>query len=415
MSKQLSKARHTSRALVLGRAMHAPWNEGTRVIGRNLARSIALLCPTDIISLTHEQFQDQVTGDTTVEHVYAHVQYGAAGDYAGLPGIARQIDRILSQHRVERAHLIGLPLALSWWLKRRRVRVTTHITLTQQAYMGRLEHLRASLAWRVFDRWIDAYACTSEQIRTTLLQQGYDPRKLHVILPPLDLACYRPIERGAARQTLGIDPDTFAVVYVGTVSPLRFPAADIMRALQIASASIPRLTLEVYAPAATHDYNAAWLNNNVRQAMQGINIPVTTHLKDLSELEKATLYSAADVVLIPFAAPVAVEPPLTLLEAMACRTCVAVSPHGNRSGIVKHGDNGVTFSSPEELGAHLRALYALGPEGRDVFGAHAQHYVTTHHSFDAIAQAISRMWEAMDKRPDQRLDTAKDSDALCQR
>jgi glycosyltransferase involved in cell wall biosynthesis len=393
--ERMNRKQASGTALVLGRALHSPWNEGTRVIGRDLARAISLRRSVSTISLTAETYRGQRDERLPVDHVYSWGPYGIIGDYVGLAGILRRIQKRLAQQRVDVTHLVGLPLAIAPLLRLGRSRVITHVVMTRQMYMGRIEHMRAALAWRVFDRWIDMYACTSQQIHADLLMKGYNPQKLRMIPPPLDVDLFQPRDRVAARQQLGMSPDAFIVVYVGTVSPLRFPAPDIMHGLSLASATIPNLQMEIFAPVATHGYNKQWAEENVQRAAGEVEIPVRLQLKDLSEPEKALVYSAADVVLLPFIAPVAVEPPLTLLEAMACHAVVAVAPFANRSNIVRNGENGMLYANPEEFASRLEHAHEIGAEGRAALGVYARRTVVETNSFEAIADAIETAWSAI--------------------
>ncbi len=385
-------------ALVLGRALHSPWNEGTRVIGRDIARAISSRRPVSTISLTGEAYRGRQDERLPVDHVYSSAPYGIIGDYVGLGGVLRRIQKRFAQQRVDVTHLVGLPLAIAPFLRLRRSRVVSHVVMTRQMYMGRIEHMRAALAWRVFDRWIDIYACTSKQIHNDLLQKGYNPAKLLTIPPPLDVELFQQQDRASARQQLGMSPDAFIVIYVGTVSPLRFPAPDIMRGLSLASATVPSLAMEIFAPVATHGYNKQWAEENVGRAADNVSVPVHMHLKDLTEPEKALVYSAADVVLLPFVAPVAVEPPLTLLEAMACKAIVAVAPFANRSDIVQDGENGLLYANAEEFATRLEQAHALGAEGRAALGERARTTVVETNSFEVIARTIENVWKKIGVR-----------------
>jgi len=211
-------------ALILARALHAPWNEGTRVIGRDLARVAGLLRPLRTLSLTHEQYVGRFDADVAVEHIVTHRPYGARSDYAALLPITRAVEAILSGEPVDVAHLVGLPLVLAPWLRRRGIAVVPHITLAQQSYRGPVERLRAAVGWRCFDRWVDAYACTSEVLCAKLVAQGYPAAKLRVVPPPIDVGRFHRVDRSAARRSLGLPEDAFQVVYIGTISQPRLPA-----------------------------------------------------------------------------------------------------------------------------------------------------------------------------------------------
>lgn len=385
-------------ALVLGRGVHAPWNEGRRLITRQFAQVVGHVRPVRTLSLTNETFRDAITTDDSISHIYSRMGYSALGDYAALPAIIRAVGNILEREQVEVAHLIGVPLMIAPWLRQQGVRVVSHVSLTRQVYQNTVERLRANLGWRAFDPWIDAYACNGSQVRADLLNQGHERHKLHLVPPMIDSQLFQPMSQQTAREALRLPDDAFVVSYVGTVSPLRFPASEIIRALQLAAPAIPNLRLEVMVPVATHAYNLAWANNNVDQAARGSAVPISIHLRDLTEAEKVLVYNAADVVLLPFGAPVAVEPPLTLLEAMSCARPVAAAPYANRSGIVANRSNGLSYESAEQLAAQLVWLAQQSPAQRAELAARARADVISQHSFAAVAAATQQMWDAIGLR-----------------
>ena len=225
------------------------------------------------------------------------------------------------------------------------------------------------------------------------MTRGYPAAKLHVVPPPIDVACFQPADRVAARHALDLPVDGFVVAYLGTLSPLRFPIEMIVRALALAAPGIRDLRLAVFAPVSTHPYNVVWAEQHVARASAGSAVPVTVQLRDLREDEKHLLYSAADVVLLPFAAPVAVEPPLTLLEAMACGATVAAAPAANRSAVVEDGANGTTFDTPELLGARLGELFDRGPVYRAALGAAARATIEARFGFARVARALEAVWD----------------------
>jgi glycosyltransferase involved in cell wall biosynthesis len=379
-------------ALLLARALHTPWNEGTRVIGRDLARVAGSLRPLRALSLTHAQYIGRPDASLAVEHIATSLPYGARGDYVALRPITRAVEAILASAPVDVAHLVGLPLALAPWLRRRGIPVVSHVTLARQSYRGPVERLRAAIGWRCFDRWVDAYACTSDVVRAALATQGYPAAKLRVVPPPIDVGRFHRVDRAVARRALGLPEDAFQVIYIGTISPLRFPAEEVLRALSLAAEHIPSLSLAVFAPVGTHPYNLAWAAGHVRRAVAGSALPVLIEPRDLSEEQKIALYCAADVVLLPFSAPVAVEPPLTLLEAMACQATVAVAPAANLSQLVANRWNGIAYSAPEELAQRLVQLHALGAPVQRALGAAARASVVERHSFAAVAQVLAGLW-----------------------
>ena len=340
--------------LVVGRAIHPPWNEGARVIARSVAELAAERGPVRIISLTQPSFLELARehGLPDAVHVPARAADGLVGDYRALPAVLRALRATLREQRFAVAHVIGLPLALAPVLRHAGVRVVAHATLAGHVYQGRAERARHAAA-RLYDPWVDGYACASVAVRESLVAAGHSARRLHVVGPPVDERIFAPVERGAARRALDLPEDAFLVAYVGTVSPLRFPADDIADALVRAGAGVAGLRLEAFAPVGTHGYNVEWARDNVGAAAERTGAPMHVRLEDLSDERKALVYSAADVVLLPFSAPVAVEPPLTLLEALACGAAVLVAPNANRSAIVEHGHTGLAYDGATQLAERL--------------------------------------------------------------
>jgi glycosyltransferase involved in cell wall biosynthesis len=396
----MDAARHDAQnqpsALILGRALHAPWNEGARLIGHNLARVAAELLPVDVISLTRAPFSQAIAApadDLVASHVLTRLPYGAIGDYVGLRALARRVAALLQERRVLVAHLIGLPLTLALWLRRQGLRVVAHATLDGHAHLGQVERLRETAA-RALDGAVDSYACTSELVRARLARQGCPPTKLSLVPPVIDTARFTRMPRGQARAWLGLPADAFVVVYVGSLFPQRFPPARLLPALCAAQADIPNLLLVTYVPGATHPYNAE-LAATLARAAQACRLPAQIVKRDLDEAAKVAAYSAADAVLLPFAAPVAVEPPLTLLEALACEAPVIVSPHANRSKLVSHWSNGLVAHSPAGLARALRQLAQLdGPRAKQL-GRAGRRTVEASHSFAAGALALQALWAAL--------------------
>jgi glycosyltransferase involved in cell wall biosynthesis/thymidylate kinase len=380
--------------LVVGRGIHPPWNEGTRVIAWLTARAAASRTSVRTVSLTDVAYQEDASPVTDVDYVMSRHSYGVKGDYLALPALVRRLNRVIAEQRTEVVHLIGAPLILAPWLRSRGVRVVAHVTLARQAYLPLAERVRAALAWRVFDPWVDAYACSGVAVRDALLRQGRARHKLLVVPPPVDFEEFSQGDRAAARRDLGWPEDAFVVLYVGTLSPIRFPALDIFNGFRLAAPEIPSLRLEVIAPVATHGYNVAWAED-VRSHRSLAGIPVGVHLRDLSIDEKRMLYRGADALLVPFAGPVAVEPPLTLLEGMACGAVPVVSPDANRSGIVIDRENGFTWQGAAALSRALVDVARLDETERARLGASARGRIETEHGPNAVATALEAAWASV--------------------
>lgn len=134
------------------------------------------------------------------------------------------------------------------------------------------------------------------------------------------------------------------------------------------------------------------LDENVASAAAQTGAVMRVHLEDLEDVRKATIFSAADAVLVPFTAAVAVEPPLTLMEAMACGAPVVVSPQANRSALVRANETGLIFDGAGELAARLEELAAMGRDGRRLLGERARRSIARTHGSAAAGEALGDVW-----------------------
>jgi glycosyltransferase involved in cell wall biosynthesis len=393
-------------ALILGRALHAPWNEGTRVINRNFAEAARTLRPVRVVSLTHLTFKNDpgpaaAAGQTLpIQHVYSRAGYGLHGVYRGLPRLLQGLKLSDAGSPIGVAHLFGMPLSLGPWFQRQRIHVIDHIMVRPLRLRDRLL-VRGSI--RLWGRWVEAFALSSQTLMPLLQSWGVPESKLFVLPAAVDGTVFQPGPRDAARAELGLTGDRHLIVYIGRLSARRFPARLVREALQMAALSSNRpLHFVAVTPSQTFDgspNSAAYLEECAKIVQQDLrnipNVSVDIRTANLQDPQKLAWVRAADAVLLPFVAPEAVEPPITLLEAMASAATIIASPAANRSGLVQSGVNGFVFRSPDEL-AHILSQVTMGAAGGPSMGAAARQTVLATHSFDAVAAATARLWSRVE-------------------
>jgi glycosyltransferase involved in cell wall biosynthesis len=375
---------------VLGRTLHEPFNEGTRVIGRNIALSAARAGHrVQIVSLSEDGYADatEIAG-VPLHHVVRRATRSPSGDYEAIPALAAAVRRVAEPGGVNRLHLIGVPLLLAMVVRRQARTTVNHVVLhAAETGLPLADRVRETLGWRLADRWIDAHAATSETVRAALDRDGWTREKLSVLEPALDT------DRFARRTVDGHAPDTLRILYVGNIAPERFPAADVVRMLEdVATRSALRPQLDVFAPITFRADNAHW----AAQFPTSQTVRVSVHLEDLTEERKVEVYSGADVALYPFTRPVAVEPPLTVLETMACQTVPIVTASANRSAIVEDGRTGLVCPDLEGLGAALERFAALTVAERDAMGRTARDAIVRRFGFASAARETEHLWARLD-------------------
>jgi glycosyltransferase involved in cell wall biosynthesis len=376
--------------LVVGRTLHEPFNEGTRVVGRNIALSAARGGHrVQIISLSEAGYADDAeVGGVPLHHVVRRSTRSPLGDYWAVPALAAAVRRAAAAGQVNRIHLIGVPLMLAGAIQGQSRTIVNHVVLhAAETGLSATDRLRERLGWRVADHWIDAHAATSETVRAALERDGWNGAKLAVLEPAIDT------DRFSRRTAAPRAPGTLRIVYVGNIAPERFPAVDVVRMLEdVASRSSLRLRLDVFAPITFRPDNAHWAARFPRSE----TVEVSVRLEDLSEQRKVDVFSGADVALYPFTRPVAVEPPLTVLETMACGTVPIVTASANRSAIVEDGRSGLTCPHRNALGAALERFVRLSAAEREAMGLAAQDAVVRRFGFSSIVGETERLWRALD-------------------
>jgi glycosyltransferase involved in cell wall biosynthesis len=370
---------------VAGRALHEPWNEGTRVIARNLGlASAGRGHDVRLVSLTDLGYGvgPDVSGLATY-HVRTPATSPLVADYRNVRPLAGAI-RHAAGAAGTHLHLIGAPLALAPLVRGVARTTVVHVVLNaRDTGLSTVDRVRAALGWRLFDRWVDAYACTSEAVREALERDGWNAGKLLTLEPPVDTGVFH---RAAARRPAA--DSALRVVYVGNIAAERFPARAIVEALgAVARQTGLRIALDVHAPVAFRPDNAEW----AAAVPDSGDVQLNVGLEDLTEERKVAVYSGADVMLYPYLRPVAVEPPLTLLEAMACEAVPVAAPPANRSGVVADGRNGLTFEGPEELAAALVRFASLGDGERAALGRAARQTIEARFGFAATAGRLEEL------------------------
>jgi glycosyltransferase involved in cell wall biosynthesis len=396
-------------AVVLGRALHAPWNEGTRVITRNFARAVATRRPVRLVSMTDAAFRPlahHAADEPAIEHVYTRAGYSLSGAYRTLPHLMRQLDGPPSATTNTVAHIFSLPLAIAPLLRRRGVAVVAHVMVAPLHPRHRVL-LEASV--RLFGRWIDAFAVTSRSLAPALAAWGVPASKVVHLPPAIDEALVPTGDRRFARRRLGLENSEAVIVYIGNMSPRRFPAVLVRDALQHAAQACSRpLRFVAISPGETYDGSgntssvlldvARRAEHQLREA-RGVQIEVL--FRNLDDIDKAAWLMAADAVVFPFRESESVEPPMTILEAMACGALVVASPAANRSGLVQSGKTGLLCESNARWGEYLS--HALGDEaGATRMGQAARAVVLERFSYAAVADAAAQLWKSFEQRPAQR-------------
>ncbi|MEM2425058.1 MAG: glycosyltransferase [Candidatus Bathyarchaeia archaeon] len=199
--------------------------------------------------------------------------------------------------------------------------------------------LYRSLIW-------DVMVTTTELLKLEMARH-FCSSKIFVLPPPIPTDYFHPIDKELARKALDLKEDLIYIGYCGKVN--KHVKLNIM-AEALKSRSLPRdfvLLLAISHVRTKDDLNRLLL------FLKRIAIPV----KFVRVNDIRLFYSAVDLLVYPVEREGAIEPPLTLLEAMSCGTLVAALENPVTRALIKDMYTGFTFKYPSELGVIIEELF----------------------------------------------------------
>lgn len=177
------------------------------------------------------------------------------------------------------------------------------------------------------------------------------------------------------------------ILYMGHISPYRFPYKQIMKAITELKKSRLSVFLKVIVPALQSNYkNFSMLRSTLEH-----NKDICIEFRNLNEHEKLLEFASSDVYLYPSLGVAAVDPPLSVLEAMFCGCLVIATNVQSIPWILNKGRgiiiNKLNFS--EELTKALSI--ALDKKGRKKIVDNAKAYVTSVHSIESVSKKLGNI------------------------
>jgi D-inositol-3-phosphate glycosyltransferase len=268
--------------------------------------------------------------------------------------------------------------------------VTMFHTLGEVKNRARVTEHEAPLRIRVERRLAqeaDRIVCASEHEKH-LLTRLYDaePGRVAVVPCGVDLDLFRPQDKGAARQALGLS-DERIILFVGRIEPLKGIDILINAVAQLEDGA------DFHVLIVGGDRRSQRQVSHLQELASGLGIGERVCFLGAVDHEKLPLYyNAADVCVVPsyyesFG--------LVALEAMACGTPVVASRVGGLTGTVKDGETGylISWRCPEPFAERLELL--LGNETlRHRFGESARE-VVERYRWTNVAHAVLGLYEEL--------------------
>ena len=238
---------------------------------------------------------------------------------------------------------------------------------------------------------------------------GAGPERVLTVPPGVDLECFTPGDRRAARARFGLAPDAVVLTFVGRIQPLKAPDVLVRAAAEMIRRDPSlreRLVVLVIGGASGTGRGQP---NALRDLATSLNIaPVVRFLPPQHGPALCDAYRASDVVAVPSHSE---SFGLVALEAQACGTPVVAANVGGLPVAVSDGQSGLLVPDHDpqrwartlaEVVSHPRRRAALAAGAR----AHAWMFSwerTTDALLAGYATAAQAFRESLSGRPNEEV------------
>jgi glycosyltransferase involved in cell wall biosynthesis len=331
---------------IIGQGVHPPWNEGCAVVTQALATSLSqkvknifLISPIDYYrgfdkhTLKSETgISEYIEAGSIFESLRINGKYIYIDQLSDLAKIYRVVNKLNSRFGIDIIHLCNV----------------THLTcsLLCKIFPKKpiVAHIfgSAGLGDILSAKFVNAFACTSQKTCNCLINKGIQAQKVHYIPPIIDYTIYKPTEN-LIIQT-GLKPTNFIITYIGNVNQKRLSDELIIEIGEIAKKR-PEIELRVYCPdTSLNRVNAVHL----KQLLSNLKVRNYVIVINLTESEKIKIMNKANLMLFPyFQDAVIIDPPIAVLEAMACGKIVLASRTFSIPEFIINNKNGFLFEAKD--------------------------------------------------------------------
>lgn len=336
-----------------------PCNIGERTLAINIANALKSINP---------DFKVISSSSNVQELGYHIIRVKSVGiEYIDTVRIVHTLNTIHDGNGLSLIHLININYALALPLLKKKWK--TRIKLIPYFYM--LEHsryligprgyLKSNIAPKISAKFADLSIATSPLISKRLRVIGF--KNVYTVLPPIDAQIFKPLNKDSARKEfkrifnadIDFDNATLTLLYMGHLTPDRFPYTIILKMLRKLIKMNIVLNLIIFTPRQEYNINHS---RNILKLRNDLEIKkyVFLQVRDLSTKEKVIVYNVADIFIYPALKPSAVDPPLTLLEALSCGTPSLATKIQSVPHIIRDHENGIIMNKLSDFLKFIKLL-----------------------------------------------------------
>jgi glycosyltransferase involved in cell wall biosynthesis len=250
------------------------------------------------------------------------------------------------------------------------------------------------LRWFVNHLFVGAYAFTTPWIGGWDRDLGSGMRKF-LFRPPIDCELYRP-SNGRHYDSANDGSHEYNLLYMGPLWPSRFPAQNVLGALEL----LVKKGFDVGLNLLTSARSSVALCEEVLSLGKrlGVEKKISLERKNLSETERVQAYNAADAIIFPYVGPEPeqlADPPFGILESMACGRVVLSTRVLSVSEVVNDGSNGFLIESASTKDIYHGIIRALKFPNREDVGSRARERIVGHFSFPTARRSLLEAYRSL--------------------
>jgi glycosyltransferase involved in cell wall biosynthesis len=240
------------------------------------------------------------------------------------------------------------------------------------------------------ERFADGIIASSPYVLYYSLKNLGGRKMIQVIPPPVDTFTYRPM---IDKLPFEIGSD-FALLYIGPLDFERFPLNHMINLISNLTHSLDIKLIVALAPRYRDDWQRIQLLRKMA-IKRHVERNVELLYRRLSYREKIRLYSNVDAVIFPFLKSYkgAVDPPMTLLEAMACGGLAIATDAGSFPWVIKDGHNGFICPNCTQLSDFVKRALKMSEANKSLIRNRATKTIREYFSSSIVRNQILSFYD----------------------
>ncbi len=363
----------------VGYGISSPWNEGKRVVSRNIIDALKKYTDLDIsVVSTLGKKEGKMKGVVYVNTTWL-TRYTRHYDILRDAAMIRLINSINKRKNIDIIHLLNAHFPVFAFYGK-RIKKPVVAQFFGNPNFNNLKRVRVPKSVNLY-------------ITTSIENKWFNDlgiNNFQCVNPPINTKLFKPIDKVTARKKLNLPEDKFILLYIGNLSEVRF-SPDFIENVKFLRE--PNNLLLILPNLVDTD----WLKKS--NILHNKNVILRKEI--LSEEQKALIYNAADAFILPFSKEMnsykhvfVIDPPITMLEAMSCGVPVIAPDVFSIPKIIKDEYNGyiTPLGDFEKVDAILH--YMSKEEGKGI-NANARMTIINDFSYEKVALRMKRIYEGV--------------------